>query len=77
VTKRLSWALVLGGYVVAVILAFASVFVSQLFTDPANDQASAGMGAFGDAILFCLVFGAVAVLPTLYALYLILRRWRA
>ncbi|HEX7832990.1 MAG TPA: hypothetical protein VF787_25275 [Thermoanaerobaculia bacterium] len=73
-TKKPGWTLVVGGYVVAAMLAFASVYVSQRFSDPANDQASAGMSAFGDAILFCIVFGAVALLPTLYALYLIFRR---
>ncbi|HEX7831268.1 MAG TPA: hypothetical protein VF787_16545, partial [Thermoanaerobaculia bacterium] len=67
------WTLVVCGYAVAAMLAFASVYVSQRL----SDQASAGMSAFGDAILFCIVFGAVALLPTLYALYLIFRRRRA
>lgn len=65
--------LIAGGYITAATLAIAAVLVNQALT-PADAQASAGMAAFGDAILFCVVFAAVASIPTAYAVYLLIRR---
>jgi len=70
VTSSRKAALVLGGYVAAVIVAFAvgwlhSLVMSEI--DPTN--ASGGMAAFGDALLFLAVFGVAAVPPTAAGLY--------
>jgi len=67
--------LVLGGYVVAFALALSAVVLrNAAMTDPMA-QASSGMNAFGDAILFVAVFGCVSLLPTGFAL-LFLRPYR-
>ena len=55
-------ALVAGGYVAAVLLAFCAVWVNGQVSRV--DDASAGMQAFGDALLFVAVFGLVSVFPT-------------
>jgi hypothetical protein len=49
--------LVLGGYLVACLIAGAMVYVYGLLTQNPAAQASAGMYAFGDLILFIGVFG--------------------
>jgi hypothetical protein len=67
--------LVLGGYVAACLVASGAVYVYQLFTQDAISQASAGMYAFGDFILFVGVFGVLAFLPTGLALYFLLRKF--
>ncbi|MBI5248978.1 MAG: hypothetical protein HY912_05735 [Desulfomonile tiedjei] len=61
---------VLAGYLTAFLLASGAVHYQQLQTlgDP-QAQASSGMYAFGDAILFMFVFGVVALFPTGLALY--------
>ena len=71
------WGLVIGGYIAACLVASGAVYVNQLFTPGAASQASAGMSAFGDLILFILVFGVLAVLPTGLALYFLFRKLRA
>lgn len=45
-------ALVLAGYVLAVIAAFIVVMVNDRMTNPVDLQASSGMTAFGDVVLF-------------------------
>jgi hypothetical protein len=62
-------AAVLAGYVVALVIGGGVVYLRELETQGPDAQASAGMYAFGDAILFAAVFGAVALLPTGLALY--------
>ena len=57
-------ALVLAGYVAAVLLASAAVAVRIANTSGPDAQASAGMYAFGDGLLFIAVFSAVALFPT-------------
>ena len=52
--------LVIGGYVAACLIASGAVYVYQRLTQDAAAQASAGMYAFGDLILFLGVFGVVA-----------------
>jgi hypothetical protein len=61
--------IVLAGYVTAVLAANAAVDYRLLHTQGEDAQASAGMYAFGDALLFLAVFAVVAVLPTGLALY--------
>lgn len=69
--------LVLGGYVIACLVAAAVLYVYQLFTQDASAQASAGMYAFGDALLFMGVCGILALFPTGLGLYFLVRRLHA
>jgi hypothetical protein len=66
--------LVLGGYVLACPVAVGVVYVNGLFMDPAVLQASSGMSAFGDLILFVGVFGILALVPTGLAFYFLVRK---
>ena len=66
--------LVIGGYVAACLVAVGAVYVNQFFTQDAASQASAGMYAFGDFILFLGTFGVIALFPTGLALYLMFRK---
>jgi hypothetical protein len=59
---------VLAGYVAAVLAASAAVAVRVAHTSGPDAQASAGMYAFGDGLVFIAVFSAVAVFPTGLAL---------
>ena len=67
--------LVFGGYVAACLVAGGAVYVYQLITQGAASQASAGMYAFGDLILFIGVFGLLALFPTGLALYFLFRKF--
>ena len=67
--------LVIGGYVAACLVASGAVYVNGLFTQNAAAQASAGMFAFGDFILFVGIFGVLALFPTGLALYFLLRKF--
>jgi hypothetical protein len=60
---------VLAGYVAAVLAASAAVAVRVANTSGPDAQASAGMYAFGDGLLFVAVFSAVALFPTGLAFY--------
>ncbi len=65
----MKFALVVGGYVIACIVAWGVVYIWELFTQNAVAQASSGMYAFGDLLLFIVVFSLLALLPTGLALY--------
>jgi len=69
--------LVIGGYVIACLAAAGVVYVYQFFAQDAASQASAGMSAFGDLILFAGVFGVLMLFPTGLALYFLLRKFLA
>lgn len=60
---------VLSGYVVAFVVASEAVAIRIAHTSGPDAQASAGMYAFGDAVLFVAVFGVLAIIPTALALY--------
>jgi hypothetical protein len=60
---------VLAGYVAAVLAASGAVAVRIANTSGPDAQASAGMYAFGDSLLFIAVFSAVALFPTGLALW--------
>jgi hypothetical protein len=60
---------VLAGYIAALLAATVAVDIRIANTSGPDAQASAGMYAFGDAILFLAVFGFVAILPTGVALF--------
>jgi hypothetical protein len=62
-------ALVAGGYIAAFLLAAAAVAIHLAFTSGPSTQASSGMYAFGDALLFVAVFGVSALVPTGAALF--------
>jgi hypothetical protein len=67
---------VLGGYLAALLLAGVMVAVDVAFTSGPDAQASSGMYAFGDMLLFLAVFGVAALIPTGAALFF-LRPYRA
>lgn len=68
--------LVISGYAGACLLAGGIVYMYQLFSDHAAAQASGGMYAFSDLLLFFGVFGGLALLPTGLALYFLVRSFR-
>src|SRR5690349_7107022 len=66
--SRMGWpaklALVIGGYVLACLLAVGLMYAYEsLPQDPAL-QASAGMAAFGDLIMFVALLGFLALFPS-------------
>jgi len=65
--------LVVGGYVVAIIVAFGvvSIYISQ--TSGPDRDTYAGMYAFGDCLLFLAVFGLASIVPTALTLLLLTR----
>jgi hypothetical protein len=63
------FGVVLAGYVAAVLAANAAVALRIAHTSGPDAQASAGMYAFGDGLVFIAVFGAVALFPTGLALW--------
>lgn len=65
------FALVLAGYVAAGSIATLAVVVNQAFTP---SDGSDGMYAFGDVLLFVAVFGFVAAVWTVTAIYFIRSR---
>ena len=66
--------LVIGGYILACLMASAAMYINGLFIqDPA--QASGGMSAFGDMILFTGAFGFLALFPTGLGIYFLVRRF--
>jgi uncharacterized membrane protein len=67
-------AIVAGGYLLAFLMAFAAVALHAAFTGESGAQASDGMSAFGDLVLFVAVFGAVALVPTGVAIFFILSK---
>ena len=76
--SRLSKAgLVIGGYILACLIASGVVYVNGLFTQNAATQASSGMYAFGDLILFISACGFFALIPTGLAIYFVVRKFLA
>ena len=68
--------LVVAGYVVAFLVAFAVVAIRVAATSGPDRQAYSVMYGFGDDLLFLAVFGVVAVPPTSAALFF-LRPYRS
>jgi hypothetical protein len=69
-------ALVAGGYVAAALIAATAVAIGGADTSGPDAQASSGMSAFGDALLFVAVFGICALVPTAAALFFLTARRR-
>jgi hypothetical protein len=70
------WAktgLVIGGYMLACLVASAAVYVNGLLTPADVKLASSGMTAFGDLILFMGSFGFCALFPTALGIYFLVR----
>ena len=65
--------LVISGYIAAFILAVLIVLVHVNQTSGPDRDASSGMHAFGDGLLFVFSFGVVSALPTSLALYFLRR----
>jgi hypothetical protein len=61
--------LVVGGYLVAVVIAAVVVGISVSATNGPDRQASSGMSAFGDSILFLGVFASASIPATGAALF--------
>jgi hypothetical protein len=68
--------LVIGGYVLACLVAGITVYIYQLLTQDAAAQASSGMFAFGDLLLFIGVFVFLMLFPTGLALYYLFRKFQ-
>ncbi len=66
-----SWKLgvIGGGYIAALLVASAAVGIRLAFTSGPDAQASSGMYAFGDLLLFVAVFAMAALPPTGAALF--------
>jgi hypothetical protein len=67
-------AIVAGGYVLAFLIACGAVALHAALTSQLVAQASGGMSAFGDLVLFVVVFGAAALVPTGAALFFLLSK---
>lgn len=65
--------LVIGGYVLACLVASAVVYVNGLLTPADVKLNSSGMTAFGDLILFIGSFGLCALVPTVLGIYFFVR----
>ena len=75
VSRLTKLGMVIGGYVAACLITSAVVYVWQLSTQNAAAQASAGMYAGGDLLLFIGMFGVLALFPTSLALYFLIRKF--
>lgn len=66
--------IVVAGYVVSILLAagVVSLYISQI--DPADYDASSGMYAFGEMLVFLAVFGTVSIVPTGLAMVFLKQR---
>jgi hypothetical protein len=60
---------VIAGYILAFVGAFVVTYIRELSTRGTEIQASQGMFAFGQSLLFLLVFGGLALIPTVLAFY--------
>jgi len=61
--------IVTAGYVLAFLVASAVVAIRVASTSGPEAQASSGMYAFGDSVVFVTVFGLLALVPTGIALF--------
>ena len=75
ISKLAKLGLVIGGYVAACLIASGAVYVYELLTQNTVSQASSGMYAFGDMILFASICGILALIPTGLAFYFLLQKF--
>jgi len=72
-------AIVMGGYLLALLVAIVVMYIYATLVDSPERQASSGMAAFGDSLLFLAVFSIAAMPATVAALYFVRRSdtfWR-
>jgi hypothetical protein len=67
--------LVIGEYILACLIASGVMYIYERFTQDAASQASSGMYAFGDLILFMSVCGFLTLFPTGLALYFLVKKF--
>jgi hypothetical protein len=67
--RLVRFGVVIVGYIAACLVASVAEHVRVLHTQGPDAQASSGMYAFGDFLLFITVFGVLALFPTGLALY--------
>ena len=65
--QKVAW--VLGGYLACFLLAYGATAAYVACTAGPDRQASAGMYAFGDGMLFFGIFGVSSLVPTAMALF--------
>ncbi len=70
-SRFVKFSVVLAGYTAAALAAGAALEIRLLNTQGPDVDASAGMYAFGDVMLFLAVFAFAALFPTGLALYLL------
>lgn len=59
--------MVLGGFALAVLAGIGAVALHDRLGSRVDGDASGGMAAFGDAVLFLAVAGVVAIIPSVIA----------
>jgi len=69
VSRASKLGLVLGGYVAAPVAAFALVWMRSMLLPADPDEASGGMQAFGDLLLFFGLWFLFSLVPTALALF--------
>src|SRR5258705_8663252 len=69
--KSVKIGIVIVGYILALAAAFVTTYIRELATQGTDAQASPGMFGFGQDILFLLVFGVLALIPTVLAFYFV------
>ena len=67
--KSVKIGIVIAGYILALVGAFVLTYIRELAAQGTDAQASQGMFGFGQDILFLLVFGGLALIPTVLAFY--------
>src|SRR4030095_3573649 len=67
--KSVKIGIVIAGYILSCVGAFVVTYIRELSTRGTYIQASQGMFAFGQTMLFLLVFGGLALIPTVLAFY--------
>src|SRR5215510_13985490 len=67
--KSVKIGIVIAGYIFACVAAYVATYIQELTTRGTDAQASQGMFAFGQSILFMLVFGGLALIPTVLTFY--------
>ncbi len=65
--------MIVAGYSLAVIVTFGVVAIYVMLTSGPDRDASSGMYAFGDLLLFLTLFGGLSFVPTGIALFLMRR----
>ena len=67
--KSAKIGIVIVGYILACAAAYIATYIWELTTRGTDAQASQGMFAFGQTVLFLVVFGGLALIPTVLAFY--------